>query len=212
MKKTFVALFVMLSMLWSMGTSAQTLVFHLIDGTTTDIELSSSFRMYNENGKTIISLADGSTKEFAQNDILSVTYRETKGDVNRDNTVDVADIASIISIMAGENTDTPATSNSVLSSRLKDMDGNPIQLTFVGNQRNYDENNGYDTRYVYNENGTLSSFGMLPDTRCEDSFFIDDLSYHSYSTLPEYTNDHPTIDVNMTLNADGYVSSLSYIF
>lgn len=84
---------------------AQTLVFHLSDGTTTGIELSSSFRMYNENGKTIVCLADGSTKQFTQSDILTVTYHETKGDVNRDNAVDVADIATIIDIMAenGQN-------------------------------------------------------------------------------------------------------------
>ena len=126
----------MLLLLWNMETAAQTLVFHLADGTTADVELSSDFRMYTVGGKTIVSLADGSTKEFVQNDILSVTYRETKGDVNRDNTVDVADISTIISIMAGggTGTDTPNPSNSVLSSRLKDKDGNSIQLTFVGYQ------------------------------------------------------------------------------
>lgn len=101
MKKTFVTLFVMLSMLWSMGASAQTLVFHLIDGSTADVELTSAFRMFTAGNKINVILPDGSTKDFTQSDILTITYRETRGDVNRDNTVDVADIATIISIMAG---------------------------------------------------------------------------------------------------------------
>ena len=101
MKKTFVTLFVMLSMLWSMGTSAQTLVFHLADGTTADVELTSAFRMFTAGNKINVILPDGSTKDFTQSDILTITYRETRGDVNRDNAVDVADIATIINIMAG---------------------------------------------------------------------------------------------------------------
>jgi len=64
MKKTIVTLFVMLSMLWNMGASAQTLVFHLADGTTADVELSSTFRMSTVGSKTIVSLPDGSTKRF----------------------------------------------------------------------------------------------------------------------------------------------------
>jgi len=67
MKKTFFTLFVMLSMLWSMGASAQTLVFHLADGTTADVELSSTFRMSTVGSKTIVSLPDGSTEGTVQN-------------------------------------------------------------------------------------------------------------------------------------------------
>ena len=102
MKKTLVPLFAMLSLLWSLGVFSQTLVLHLANGSTFDVPLSSSFRMYNVGDKTIVSLANGSTNEFTQSDILAVTYRETRGDVNRDNTVDVADISAIISIMAGQ--------------------------------------------------------------------------------------------------------------
>ena len=53
-------------------------------------------------------------------------------------------------------------SNSVLSSRLKDKDGNPIFLTFVGKQNDYDDKNGYGTYYFYDEKGALTSFGRLP--------------------------------------------------
>ena len=105
MKKTFISIFTMLYILWSLGASAQTLVFHLTNKTTVDVELTSAFNMYNENGKTIIIFADGKTEEFSQDDILNVTYRETRGDVNRDNTVDVADISTIIDIMAGKYDD-----------------------------------------------------------------------------------------------------------
>ena len=102
MKKTLVTLFAVFSLLCNLETSAQSLVFHLIDGTTAEVELSSSFRMSTVGNKTIVSLADGSTKEFIQSDILTVTYNEILGDVNRDKTVDVADIATVISIMAGQ--------------------------------------------------------------------------------------------------------------
>ena len=82
---------------------AQTLVLHLANGTIAEIELTTDFNLSNTNGKTIIFLPDGNTQEFAQNDILSITYKENQGDVNRDGVVDVADIATIISIMAGDN-------------------------------------------------------------------------------------------------------------
>lgn len=109
MKKLFITLLTMLSLLWGMESVAQTLVFHLTDGTSADVELYSAFRMLTVSDKLIVSLPDGSMKEFSQNDILTVTYQETKGDVNRDSKVDVADIATVIRIMAGAQTITVIT-------------------------------------------------------------------------------------------------------
>ena len=54
MKTLFTTLFATLTLLWSLGAAAQTLVFHLSDGTATDVELSSAFRMFTANGKIII--------------------------------------------------------------------------------------------------------------------------------------------------------------
>ena len=111
-----------------------------------------------------------------------------------------------------KNKDTPTPSNSVLSSRLKDKDGNPIRLTYVGNHRDYDENNGYGTHFFYDENGTLTSFSQNAGYR---AYFIDGLSYHSYFTLANYYQNGEcgdVIDVILTLNDDGLVSSFSYEF
>lgn len=105
-------------------------------------------------------------------------------------------------------------SNSVLSSRLKDKDGNLVFLSFVGSQNDCDENNGYGTHFVYDANGVLTNFGLLPEShRYFNGYFIDGQSYHSYSTLPEYYgNNHYTnlVNVNMILNGEGLVSKLSF--
>ena len=140
----------------------------------------------------VVEQKSGTTTEFNVDDIQRVYFKNDVGtDVNP--------------------------SNSVLSSRLKDKDGNPIFLTFVGKQNDYDDKNGYGTYYFYDAKGALTSFGRLPiqENRGEDAFFIDGLSYHSFSTLPEYYENAGApdlVDATITLNADGLVSSVSCVF
>ena len=140
----------------------------------------------------VVEQKSGTTTEFSVDDIQRVFFKNNGGaDVNP--------------------------SNSVLSSRLKDKDGNPIFLTFIGNQNDYDENNGNGTYYFYDEKGALTSYGMLPskENRGEDAFFVDGLSYHSFSTLHEYYENAGSpdlVDATITLNADGLVSSVSCVF
>lgn len=88
-----------------LAADAQTLVLHLADGTLVNIAMNSKFRMANIGEITYITLADGSLQQYNRDDIRSITYEGTasgSGDVNGDGNVDVADIGSIIDIMAGE--------------------------------------------------------------------------------------------------------------
>lgn len=85
---------------------AQTLVFHLAGGNTIEVDLDSSFRLTNVGGRSFIAMPDGTTKDFATEDIRIITYNGNgttlkRGDLNNDEVVDVADIACIIDLMAG---------------------------------------------------------------------------------------------------------------
>ena len=183
MKKTFFTLFVMLSMLWSMGASAQTLVFHLADGTTADVELSSTFRMSTVGSKTIVSLPDGSTKEFTQSDILTVTYRETRGDVNRDNAVDVADISTIISIMAGEEESVNIIS--VTTEDATDITASNAQLKASLSMNDITKN--YTYGFFITTNGTPSSDNYTINEHRESDTVYSGFSMYVYSLFANTT-------------------------
>ena len=99
-KRLFVCT-MLLTMLGSLSVAAQTLVVRFANGTTDDVELTADFDAIVADGKVIFT-SDGTTKEYQRASITGFSYRETRGDVNRDNAVDVADIATIISIMAGD--------------------------------------------------------------------------------------------------------------
>ena len=79
---------------------AQTLVFHLAGGAKSTVSLPAAFTVTPNSDKLVID-GGGSVVELSKDDVMCVTYRGRKGDVNEDMTVDVADIATIIGIMAG---------------------------------------------------------------------------------------------------------------
>ena len=83
---------------------AQTLVLHLSDGTTVEIQMNSKFRMANIGDITVVTMPDGNTVQYERNDIRTVTFKGggERGDVNGDGNIDVADIGSVIDIMAGK--------------------------------------------------------------------------------------------------------------
>ena len=108
MKKTFSIFILTLCMLAApMGVNAQMLVFHLTGGAKSTIALPATFTVTPTCDKLIID-GGGSVVELAKDDVMCVTYRGKKGDVNDDETVDVADIATIIDIMAGKGGDDKA--------------------------------------------------------------------------------------------------------
>ena len=85
---------------------AQKLVFNLADGKTAEIILAKDNYMSVADGNYVV-VANGTVTKFSVSDVKSITYQWTKGDVNRDDHVDVADIASVISIMAGLGNEGP---------------------------------------------------------------------------------------------------------
>ena len=98
--------FLLLSLVFvALGLSAQSLVFHLPDGGLSTVGLPATFTISPSGDKLIIESGD-TRVELDKNRILAMTYRSKKGDVNDDQTVDVADIATIIDIMAGKGGDT----------------------------------------------------------------------------------------------------------
>lgn len=85
---------------------AQTLVLHLSDGTLVNIDLNKKVRVAFLGDINIITMPDGNTTvQYERNQISYISFEGVdasgNGDVNSDGKVDVADIASIIDIMAG---------------------------------------------------------------------------------------------------------------
>ncbi len=92
----------MLAMLWGgfSKASAQNLVVNLSDQTSVEVKLDDTFKMSFSEGNVIFNNEDGIV-QFAESDITNVTCDYLFGDVNNDGRVDVADIATIINVMAG---------------------------------------------------------------------------------------------------------------
>jgi hypothetical protein len=100
MKKALVASFMFVCALQPMSVSGQSLVFHLTGGAKSTVTLPATFTVTPTGDKLVIE-SEGIVVELQKDDVMAVTYRDKKGDVNSDTQVDVADIATIISIMAG---------------------------------------------------------------------------------------------------------------
>ncbi len=84
--------------------SAQSLVFHLPDGGMSSVTLPATFTISPSGDKLIIE-SSSTRVELPKNRILAIIYQAAKGDVNDDTQVDVADIATVIDIMAGKKDD-----------------------------------------------------------------------------------------------------------
>ena len=95
----------LLTVVFSLCVSAQTLVFHLAGGAKSTVSLPATFTVTPTGDKLVVD-GGGSVVELAKDDVMCVTYRGKTGDVNEDATVDVADIATIVDIMAGKGGDT----------------------------------------------------------------------------------------------------------
>ena len=84
----------------SVGLNAQVLVFHLPDGAISTVTMPCTFT-YSASGDKLIIDGSGTHIELQRDRILAMTYRANRGDSNGDMRVDVGDIATVISIMAG---------------------------------------------------------------------------------------------------------------
>jgi len=104
MKKIFFTLVAMLICICGMS---QTLVFHLADGTTYTAGVDAALSI-TPAGTDLVIVSGGQTKELPMSQITAITGTASvggvRGDVNGDNNVDVADIATIIAIMASGGT------------------------------------------------------------------------------------------------------------
>ncbi|MBP5338567.1 MAG: hypothetical protein J6Z14_04585 [Prevotella sp.] len=99
MKKLLVCT-MLLAMLGCLNVAAQTLVFHLAGGAKSTVSLPATFTV-TPSGNMLVIESDGTRVELSDGDVTCVTYRAKSGDVNGDQTVDVADISTILSLMAG---------------------------------------------------------------------------------------------------------------
>ena len=86
-----------------LGIEAQSLVFHLAGGNKTTVTLPATFTVTPTDGKLVIAIDGSDNVELSKDDIMCVTYRDAKGDVNGDQKVDVADITTLVALLIGKD-------------------------------------------------------------------------------------------------------------
>ncbi len=103
MNKFFKQMFIVLCLFAApLGMYAQTLVFHLAGGAKTTVTLPATFTVTPSGDKLVIAVGSDNI-ELAKDEIMWVTYRDAKGDVNGDMRVDVADVSTLVGIVIGKN-------------------------------------------------------------------------------------------------------------
>ena len=125
----------------------------------------------------VVEMNDNTTNEYNIEDIQRVYFKEKGGE-------------------------TPNPSNSVLSSRLRDKNGNPVLLEGVK-----DENNDWIVKFSYDENGMLTGFYINYGSYSNAQFQVDGMTYKSTSPygFKKYTE---SMMAKITLNEDGLISKL----
>jgi len=76
-------------------------VFHLAGGEKTTIQLPATFTVTPTGDKLVVDAGAGNVVELAKDEVMCVTYRDAKGDVNGDQRVDVADVSTLIGLIIG---------------------------------------------------------------------------------------------------------------
>ena len=80
---------------------AQSLVLRHRDGSATVVSVTDSLKLQTDGGT--MSVISGTDKQTYNNDdILTITYRNVKSDVNRDFLTNISDVVTIINTMAGK--------------------------------------------------------------------------------------------------------------
>ncbi len=93
-------IFLLLTVCGITTASAQSLVLRHRDGTASVVRVTDSLRLQTASGHiSVISGTD--TQTFNNDDILSITYRKGKSDVNRDYKTDISDVVAVINTIAG---------------------------------------------------------------------------------------------------------------
>ena len=80
--------------------AAQTLKVHHASGAATEVVLNTETTVKFQDDRVLLT-QPSQTCDFAKADVLRFTYTVLRHDVNGDSKVDVADIASVIDVMAG---------------------------------------------------------------------------------------------------------------
>ena len=104
MKKNLRPLIIVLCLLAApLGLSAQSLVFHLTGGGKTIVDLPAEFTLTPDGNQLTIAIGGGQNVTLSKGDVMCVTYRESRGDVNGDQRVSVADVATLVGMLLGSS-------------------------------------------------------------------------------------------------------------
>jgi hypothetical protein len=105
MKNLFKSLFsfILVAVLWAsaIAASAQNIVVTLKDNTSIEVKFDKSFYMTCSGDLVLFYSTESGLYKVPKSNIRSISLEELRGDVNRDGVVDIADMGSIIDIMAG---------------------------------------------------------------------------------------------------------------
>ena len=198
MRKTFRQAIVALCLMAApMAASAQSLVFHLAGGEKTTVQLPATFTVTPDGDKLVVDAGSGNVVELAKDEVMCVTYRDAKGDVNGDLRVDVADVSTVVSLIIGAGGSSPY-GNAPKNAEAVDL-GLPSGTKWANMNVGAEKPEDYGLFFAWGETTGYSSSGTSDDRS------FDWANYKwcngSQTTITKYCNDasYGTVDNQLTL-------------
>ena len=162
MKKNLRQLIIMLCLMAApLGVKAQSIVFHLADGDRT-ITMPATFTVTPADDLLLIGIGNGQNLTLSKDDVQYVTYRDADGSQR----VDVADVATIVSLLIGS-----AQSSGTAPANVEAVDlGLPSGTLWANMNIGATKPEDYGDYFAWGETETKDEYGVSTYKWCNGSY------------------------------------------